>query len=107
MSIPEEELSTLRCRVRVEITADLETLWLLQREGVPVRSLWRLVTLDDQLSIAAQARELADTWIAGLADVSYQDVHLGTLCQTSLLYFFRDVLSVSYTHLTLPTNREV
>ena len=73
-------------------TADLETLWLLQREGVPVRSLWRLVTLDDQLSIAAQARDLADTWTAGLADVSYQDLHLGALCQTSLLYFFRDVL---------------
>ena len=73
-------------------TADLETLWLLQRDGVPVRSLWRLVTLDDQLSIAAQARELADTWTAGLADVSYQDVHLGALCQTSLLYNFRDVL---------------
>ena len=73
-------------------TADLETLWLLQREGVPVRSLWRLVTLDDQLSIAAQARDLADTWTAGLADVSYQGLHLGALCQTSLLYFFRDVL---------------
>ncbi len=73
-------------------TADLETLWVLQRDGVPVRSLWRLVTLDDQLSIAAQARELADSWTAGLADVSYQDVHLGALCQTSLLYTFRDVL---------------
>ena len=73
-------------------TADLETLWLLQRDDVPVRSLWRQVTLDDQLSIAAQARELADTWTAGLADVSYQHVHLGALCQTSLLYNFRDVL---------------
>lgn len=73
-------------------TADLETLWLLQRDGVSARSLWRQVTHDDQLLIAAQARKLADAWTAGLADVSYHDVHLGALCQTSLLYTFRDVL---------------
>ena len=53
---------------------------------------WRLVTLNDQVSIAAEARDIADAWTASLADVSYEGVHLGMLCRTSLLYNFRDVL---------------
>jgi hypothetical protein len=76
----------------VRFTADASLCWLWGEENAPYNSLWSFVTLDEQVDVAQQAQDLADAWLGCAEVLRHQDVYLGELCQTDLLYTFRDAL---------------
>jgi hypothetical protein len=73
-------------------TADAALAWRWAEEGRPQASPWALLTLDDQLAAAAEARALAEGWLADWPPIRLPGVDLPDLCRTPLLYLFRDGL---------------
>lgn len=74
------------------VTFDLAACWLWREQNVLHNSLWEFATLDDQIEIAQEALELSNTWLHGEQAMCYQGNQLDELCQTTLLYTFRDAL---------------
>jgi hypothetical protein len=74
------------------VTSDPSVLGHWREENLPHRSLWHYTTLEEQVDVAQEALDLAGNWLRDSEVLSYQGVHLGELCQTTLLYTFRDAI---------------
>lgn len=74
------------------LTTDPAACWFWQEQSMPHRSLWQFATLQDQLQVTQEALDLSDTWLHGVQALRYRDSQLDELCQTALLYTFRDAL---------------